>query len=205
MVSCCIRQNIKLLLDGRRNTREVIDWFNGLEDKSSLSFLKFDIESYFPSITKELLVMPLDFVLEEDFLDETEKELIFHCRRSILVGPNGNIWLKSNGEEFDVTMGSMDSAEISETVGLLILNKMARLFPKELFGLYRDDGMAAIRGGPQEVERWTKKLFSLFKDFGLKITPLAATVMSEFLNVISENLILLFCINDCQKWFLLET
>ena len=61
---------------------------------------------------------------------------------------------------------------------------MAGLFSKELFGLYRDDGMAAVRGGAQEVERWSKKLFSLFSDLGLKITVEGGKKTVDFLDVV---------------------
>ena len=167
-----------------RNTKEAIDWFKNLEDKPNLCFLKFDIDAYFPSITKELLQKALDFVLEHDYLTDTEKQLIIHCRRSVLIGPNGEIWVKTEGEDFDVTMGSMDSAEISETVGLMILNSISKYFPKKACGLYRDDGLAAVTRGPQEAERWKKKLISIFKEFGLKISVEVGRKSVDFLDVI---------------------
>jgi len=35
-----------------RSTKEAIDWFVGLEEKSKMVFLKFDIDAYFPSISR---------------------------------------------------------------------------------------------------------------------------------------------------------
>ena len=181
-----VNKNIKEVTEVNlwRNTKEAIDWFKNLENKSNLCFLKFDIDSYFPSISKELLQKALDFVLEYDYLTDTERDLIIHCRRSVLVGPNGEIWIKTEGEDFDVSMGSMDSAEISETVGLMILNSISKHFPKKSCGLYRDDGLAAVIGGPQEAERWKKKLISIFKEFGLKISVEVGRKSVDFLDVI---------------------
>ena len=37
-----------------KNSNEVIDWFKQLENKESLVFIKFDISSFYPSITEKL-------------------------------------------------------------------------------------------------------------------------------------------------------
>ena len=50
-----IRLKKKLNLNQWRSTQEVMDWFNGLKDKKKLKFIKFDIVSFYPSITKDLL------------------------------------------------------------------------------------------------------------------------------------------------------
>ena len=36
-------------------TTDVIDWFNELPDKNTLTFLVFDIVDFYPSITQDLL------------------------------------------------------------------------------------------------------------------------------------------------------
>ena len=93
------RINLKILEATKvnlwRSTKDVIDWFKELENKDSMTFFKFDIESFFPSISKELLHRTLDFVQTQDYLSEEEIELIFHCRKNVLVGPKGEIWLKA--------------------------------------------------------------------------------------------------------------
>ena len=38
-------------------------------------------------------------------------------------------------------MGSLDSAEVSELVGLYLLSDMEKIIPQEYLGLYRDDGL----------------------------------------------------------------
>ena len=39
-----------------RSTKEVIRWFNNLENKKQLSYLTFDIVDVYPSITDNLLI-----------------------------------------------------------------------------------------------------------------------------------------------------
>ena len=44
------------------NTNIVIAWFKSLPDKSCLSFVNFDIESFYPSISLNLFQQAIDFV-----------------------------------------------------------------------------------------------------------------------------------------------
>ena len=79
---------------------------------------------------------------------------------------------KNDGsEDFDVPMGCFDGAEVCKLVGTFILNKLKNVFPSNTFGLYRDDGLAVIKGlsGP-EIERLKKNVVKTFKDYGLNIT-----------------------------------
>ena len=50
-------------------------------------------------------------------------------------------WIKKSNENFDVTMGAYDGAEVAEFVGLYILSKLEKIIPQENIGLYRDDGL----------------------------------------------------------------
>ena len=43
------------LLNSWKNTDSVIKWFNGLENKENLKFIVFDVEKFYPSISKDLL------------------------------------------------------------------------------------------------------------------------------------------------------
>ena len=82
-------------------------------------FLKFDINSFYPSITKELLKQAIDWARGFYPITAEDEELIFHVRKSFLFsqGP----WKKSRDKDeensFDVTMGSWDGAECCEIVG----------------------------------------------------------------------------------------
>ena len=82
-------------------------------------------------------------------------------------------------------MGSHDGAEICEVIGLFILSKLSDFLDTNDVGLYRDDGLAVIRGAtPSEKERIKKRLCSKFtKDFGLKITASTNLNTVDFLDV----------------------
>ena len=64
-ISKCILDSANMIvrqqsmLNQWRSTKEAIDWFCGLEGKGSTLWLKFDIESFYPSITEELLLKSL--------------------------------------------------------------------------------------------------------------------------------------------------
>ena len=45
-----------------KSTKEVVKWFKGLQEKNSYVWLKFNIQSFYPSITKDLLLRTLDFL-----------------------------------------------------------------------------------------------------------------------------------------------
>ena len=84
-------------------------------------------------------------------------------------------------------MGAYDGAECCELVGLYLLNKITAkgsgVFSKMMVGLYRDDGLSIVRGGPGEVERVTKKLHKLFETEGLKITCEAGKQGTDYLDL----------------------
>ena len=94
------------------NTPEVIDWFKNIQEKNSYTFAIFDIEEFYPSVTEKLLMNATNFAKEHIDIKQEGIELIFHCRKSHL-NNDGEAWVKGNGkEEFDVTMGSYDGAEV---------------------------------------------------------------------------------------------
>ena len=81
-------------------------------------------------------------------------------------------------------MGSFDSAEVCELVGLYLLNKIKPLLDSNNVGLYRDDGLAIVHkaNGPK-VDRLRKDIISLFKDEGLSITIDTNLIETDFLDV----------------------
>ena len=72
-------------------------------------------------------------------------------------------------------MGSYDGAEVCELVGLYILNKLCKKYSRKAsIGLYRDDGLAALkRIGPRSADKIRKEFSAIFEDFGLRITAQA--------------------------------
>ena len=83
-------------------------------------------------------------------------------------------------------MGSLDSAEVTETVGLYLLWRLEDIIPDGKVGLYRDDGLSVIEGNGQEVERVRKKLTKLFQEEGLKITTEANITVVDYLDVVLD-------------------
>ena len=129
-------------------------WFRNLEHKNSLSFIKFDIKTFYPTITKELLSRAIEFIKGYTSITQKEEEVIFHARKTLMVGQDNSTCVKKENPIFDLSMGSKDGAEVAETVGLYLLAKLEeKVFNKGECGLYRDDGNSAIRGNRQEVEK----------------------------------------------------
>ena len=44
-----------------KNTSNVINWFNNIENKKDFSFIQFDIKEFYPSITEEILEKAISF------------------------------------------------------------------------------------------------------------------------------------------------
>ena len=168
------------------NTGEVLDWFNGLENKKNLKWLKFDIVNYYPSITEGLLMKALHFAKQFTPITDEEIDLILHCRKSVLVGKDGSLWIKKDNANFDVAMGSYDSAEICDLCGLFLLWRIGRLIPELNVGLYRDDGLSTVVANGQDMERISKKLHKLFKEEGLNITTEVNVTTVDFLDVLLD-------------------
>ena len=107
------------------------------------------------------------------------------ARKSILYH-NESCWGKKTGELFDVGMGSNDGAEVSEVVGLYILDLISKNIEidRDLFGLYRDDGIMIVdnANGPK-IDRIRKKLHQIFNSIGLKIATLINTDTANYLDI----------------------
>ncbi len=85
---------------------------------------------------------------------------------------------------FDVTMGSYDGAEICELVVLFILDQLAEKLDKENVGLYRDDGLALIKGtNGRNADNTRKILHDVFQQIGLKITVQVNHQLVNFLDI----------------------
>ena len=81
-------------------------------------------------------------------------------------------------------MGSYAGAEICELVGLFHLHEISTIIPKDLAGLYRDDGLAILRNssGPN-TDRIKKRIMKLFQKHNSKITIEANIIQTDFLDV----------------------
>jgi len=106
-----------------------------------------------------------------------------HSCKSLLFS-NSDAWIKNSDDLFDVTMGSFDGAEVCELVGLYLLDKLSLLTGKGSTGLYRDDGLSAIRGSSaRQLDKLRKDITELFKKEGLSITIEINLQATDFLDI----------------------
>ena len=173
---------IKTNLNQFKSTNEVISWFKQLEGKDRRKFIKLDISSFYPSITLALLTDSLNWARQYAHFTEEEKDIIIHCRRNFLFFQN-DVYVKKENPDFDNGQGSLDSAEVSELVGLYILHKQEDLIKKESAALFRDDMIIAEKLTGRECNLMEKKLRVLFRSFGLQITVEANLTNVNFLDV----------------------
>ena len=157
---------VKTKVNQWKNTDSVIHWFKGLQNKQRLTFISFDIESYYPSISEDLLRRTIDWAGTFTNISEEDKQIIFACKESILFS-KGVPWVKREGEEFDITMGSYDGAESTDLVGLFLLHQLKHL-PVNL-GLYRDDGLAVSALTARLTEKLWQQIKMIFEENGLKV------------------------------------
>ena len=94
-----------------KNSHSVIEWFKNIRNKSNASFLLFDIESFYSSISLKLLEDAINFAKTVCNISEQDTLIIIQARRTLLFN-NGEPWVKNVGnEELDVSMECFDGAE----------------------------------------------------------------------------------------------
>ena len=151
-----------------KNTDEVIQWFNGINNKQKCSFIALDVCEFYPSITEDLISNALSFPSKYDNISDDEKHIILQAKESTLYN-RGSPWSKRDGNsKFDVTMGSFDGAETCELIGIYLLSQLQHL-DINIF-LYRDDGLEACHKTSRQVELLKKKICALFAKKNLRIT-----------------------------------
>ena len=76
---------------------------------------------FYPSITDNLLIKTLKWAQIYHNIAVTEFDAIMHARRTILCDHKVNVWTKKNSKnQFNVSMGAIDGADICELAGLYI-------------------------------------------------------------------------------------
>ena len=166
-------------------TNEVLEWYEA-NKQMVVHFIQYDIEEYYPSITEPLLDKAIDFARGFYDITEDEKNMIKTCRQSILYGTDNHPWTKKDSN-FDVTMRSLDGAELSELIGLFMLNEAKNNISglnSMNNGLYRDDGLIMLEKcpGPRR-DKVIKDLHKLYKSHGLKITIASSGPVANYLDV----------------------
>ena len=75
------------------------------------------------------------------YLSDLAIKIIIHARRIILFD-GSQTWCKKVNSKFDVGMGAFDGAEVSELIGLYLLDLVINthhVLPRDNFELYRYD------------------------------------------------------------------
>ena len=172
-----------LRINQQKDTSEVIEQFLKIPDKNRYKFAIFDIKYFYPSISEKLLTNALNFAKEITDISREDMQIMYHDRKSLSFS-NEKPWMKREGNLSDVTMGAYDGAEVSELIGIFMLNKISEKYNKNDTGLYRDDGLAVFKNisGP-ESERIKKNFQSLFRKYGLEIITECNKKVVDYLDV----------------------
>ena len=144
---------------------------------------QFDIESFYPSITKELLCRVLDWAQGIVEIPDDDIEVILQSRNSPLISPKGETWQRKDSL-FDVGMGANDGAEVCEFVGLYLLHRIGEFHPSSHHGLYRDDGLMMVECmSKRQMERIRKDMYWLFQEENLGVVVSPPLDSADFLDV----------------------
>ena len=149
-----------------RNTTTVIDWFKDVANKKQFSFIQFDVENFYPSISLKLFNEAIQYTSTITEISDSDKTTIKHSRKTLLFH-NKQPWEKKFGDsDFDIPMGCYDGAEICELVRIFILNKLNNITDDSI-GLYRDDGLGVFGklSWPQIKKKKKKIIKILTADF----------------------------------------
>ena len=154
-------------------------------NKSNYIFMQFNIEEFYPSISKGLLMKTINHAKSLVTISKEEVITIMHSRKSLLFN-NTAVWIKREGDpDIDVTMGSFDGAEICELVVVYILTVLGEKYGKERVGLYKDDGLTGFENVSEpQAENIRKDVIKIFKqEFDLNITSETNLKIVNFLDI----------------------
>ena len=172
----------KTKLNQWRNSEEALEWRKGAKDKGGKVFLKFDIDTFYPSISADLLGKAIKWAATKVEVSKEDMGIVMHARQAFLFS-EGEAWRKKEDPEFDITIGSYDGAECCELVGLYILDMLAKVIPVSDLGIYRDDGLAVVKGSGREVDKIRQKIVKVFQECKLKVKIEANMKITDFLDI----------------------
>ena len=124
-------------LEAPATSKTVTGWFKMISLKKQFHFIKFDIVSFYPSISRNILNETIQFARNYHSINDDMINTIMNSRKAFLFY-DGNPWIKKDTlQHFDVTEGSFDGAEICELVGLYLLNQLKDIITNGSVGVYR--------------------------------------------------------------------
>ena len=174
----------KSMLRQWKNSDEVIEWFEKIENKNHKCFVSFDIKSFYPTIKRKHLIDAINFSEPYSKFSDFETDVILHTCKSIMFYDH-NMWKKSNNNDnFDVPMGSFHGAEVCDLVGLYLLNNLTTIIDTQSIGLYRDDGLAIIKQtSKKNICKIKEKIARKLSEIGFDITISAGETSTNFLDI----------------------
>ena len=167
-----------------KNKLQLITWFKNIKSKKTSSFVNFDVENFYSSISIDLFTDAISYEKITTNINDDQFSTIMQSRKTLLFN-NNEPWIKKSGKEkSDVPMGCYDGAVFCELVGPYCLNKLKNVTNKENTGLYRDNGLVIFENIPKfEIERKQKQIVKVFKECGLSITIKCNSKSVDFLDV----------------------
>ena len=85
----------KTNLNQWKNTNDVINWFNNIDNKNSHTLICFDICDFYPSISNELLQNAIKFASKYSVITDDQVHIIKHTKKTTLY-KDGEPWCKKN-------------------------------------------------------------------------------------------------------------
>ena len=85
-INICLYEKLKL--NEWKNTADVINWFEKVDEKHLHTFTMFDIKDFYSSIKETLLKNAIQFDAEHTDISKNDFEVIFHARKSLLFHSN---------------------------------------------------------------------------------------------------------------------
>ena len=116
---------LEIYVNHWKNTNSVMFWFRQLQDKNRLSFVNFDVERFYPSISENLFQEGTNFAKDKIDISDTELSIVMQARQTLL-SHDDILWVKFSGnEEFDVPLGSNDGPEVCKILWAFLSNKLS--------------------------------------------------------------------------------
>ena len=150
-----------LQLNDQKNTQKVIDWFKGIDNKQHYKFIMLDVKDFYPLISKELLTDALTFAETIINLDDHDKNIIYHSRKSLLFNRK-KTWMKNGSDLFDVLMGAYNGVEVCELIGIILLNFLGQQYDTKSLAYIGTMDCQFLR---TVVVRKQKKLRNAYKEY----------------------------------------
>ena len=170
----------KSMVNHWKSTESPINWFKNLENKESLTFLKFYVQAMYPSITEKILNNALAFAT--NYVNISDKDIgIIKLPITTFLFTNKGVWVIKDNSQFDVHKGSLDGAKLCKLVGTFLLSTLVNIFN---IGLYRDDGLCALEGSKSQIDRMRTKFVQIFKDNGMNIDDVLISKRVHYLDVV---------------------